>query len=75
MSRPDSIIKIGLRNHLDSTADAHKGKRYKDLVEMVENRASNNYIARAFGVNKNTISKWLVIHDSEQKEKQAKTVQ
>jgi transposase-like protein len=40
---------------------------------MLENRASNNYIARAFGVTKNTVSKWLLIYYEEQARKQGKT--
>jgi DNA invertase Pin-like site-specific DNA recombinase len=65
MTRPDSIRAIGLKKHLDDKAAAHKNKNYADLIEMLDNRASQNYIARAFGVTKNTVSKWLLIHHEE----------
>jgi DNA invertase Pin-like site-specific DNA recombinase len=74
MGRPDSIRAVGLRVHLDSTADRHKKKDYVDFLEMLENRASNNYIARAFGVTKNTVSKWLLIYYEEQARKQGKSI-
>jgi DNA invertase Pin-like site-specific DNA recombinase len=70
LSRPGSIRAVGLRAHLEATTTQHKNKDYVDFLEMLENRASHNYIARAFGVTKNTVSKWLLIYYEEQARKQ-----
>jgi hypothetical protein len=72
MSRNDSIVSRGLELHLSSTRHIHKGKKYEDLIDMLENKASHLYMARAFGVNKNTIYKWLAIYRDEQRREQPK---
>lgn len=66
MARPDSIRRVGLKRHLDDNANRHKNKGYADFIDMIDNLASQRYIARAFGVNKNTVSKWVEIHKEEQ---------
>lgn len=65
MSRPDSIRSLGLRTHLNATVGDHKGRGYVSFVQMLEDDASINYMARAFGVTKNTVQKWLKIHREE----------
>jgi len=60
MTRPDSIGKVGLKEHLNNTAPKHKNKAYDDFIEMLDNKASVAYMARAFGVSRHTIYKWLM---------------
>lgn len=67
MSRPDSIRAQGLRTYLNSMVGEHKGRGYVSFVQMIDDKASTNYMARAFGVSKNTVQKWLKIHQEERK--------
>jgi len=73
MSRPDSIKAQGLRTYLNATVGEHKGKGYVSLMLMLEDKASINYMARAFGVTKNTMQKWLKIHHEEQRKNEIST--
>lgn len=72
MARPDSIKAQGLRTYLNSMVGVHKGRGYVSFVQMLDDKASINYMARAFGVSKNTVQKWLKIHHEEQKSLTAK---
>lgn len=65
MSRPDSIRVKGLRTYLNERVGEHRGRGYVSFVQMLDDKASINYMARAFGVSKNTVQKWLKIHHEE----------
>lgn len=72
MSRSDSIRAMGLQHYLEIHAGLHHGKSYHDLLEMIRYKGSINYMARAFGVSKNTMQKWVKIYHEEQKNLVAK---
>jgi len=65
MSRPDSIRVQSLRTYLNTTVGEHRGKGYVSFVQMVDDGASNSYIARAFGVHRNTVFRWLKLYHEE----------
>jgi transposase-like protein len=65
MTRPDSIRAQGLRTYLNATVHEHKGRGYVSFVQMIDDKASINYMARAFHVSKNTMQKWVKIHSEE----------
>ena len=74
MNHQNSIRGIGLKAHLNSTASKHRNRTYADFLDMMENLAPQRYIARAFGVNKNTVAKWVEIHKDEQKNVSQRTL-
>ena len=55
----------GLKAYLNRTADKHNGKRYKDFAEMIDKHINKTSMARLFGVDTRTISKYIAIYEAE----------
>jgi DNA invertase Pin-like site-specific DNA recombinase len=63
---PPSIESIGLERYLNEKVESHNNFGYQDFVIMLEQKLSKSSIAKAFGVNRNTIIKWIAIYEKEQ---------
>jgi hypothetical protein len=63
--KPPTIANTGLSNYLDSTRVEHNGFSYVEFTKMVDNKLNASNIARAFGVDRRTIIKWVVILEKE----------
>ncbi len=59
--RPTTIREKGLQSHLDTQSKNHNNFGYNDFVTMYTNGVNISNIARAFGVNRNTVRKWVLI--------------
>lgn len=62
---PLSIRTEGLENYLNRTASKHNGFGYAELVKLTDAKVNLANIAKAFTVNRVTITKWLSIHEDE----------
>lgn len=72
MTRPDSIRTKGLEAHVNQHCLAHSlPMRYKNLVDFITaaealgEQPSPIKLARAFGVTRPTMEKWLAIYKEE----------
>lgn len=68
--RRPSIDDIGLKQYLTDTAELHKGFSYEHFVAMLnpqipEEKVDKANMARAFGVGRHTIYKWIDIYNRE----------
>lgn len=61
-----SIREIGIDKYLDSTSQEHNNFGYMDLKVMVAQEVNTSNMARAFGVNRKTMAKWLEIYEDEE---------
>lgn len=50
---------------MNEKAESHNNFDYRDFISMVDSGVSKQSIARAFGVSRNTVLKWLEIFKSE----------
>lgn len=68
------IRKVGLKKYLNETREEHNGQGYDEFVFFTTTLVHNNgtpdrsSIAKAFGVHRKTIYKWLDIYTKELKE-------
>lgn len=63
--RPMSIKREGLSKYLQRTSDRHNGFAYDEFLKLVEAKVTAANLAKAFKVNRVTITKWLHIHEDE----------
>lgn len=70
MARPDSIFAKGLRRHIDDGKDRQNGYGYDDFVRMmtVPQKPSYTSIGHLFNKDGQTIKKWWLQYQLEQKE-------
>lgn len=59
------IEDVGLQKYLDQTADQHRNFTYANFQTMVQSNVDKSNIARAFGVNRKTIYRWLEVYEKE----------
>ncbi len=74
MYKPPSIRDVGLKTHLDGTRSNHNGYNYDDFVKMLGQKVNKANLARLFGVDRDTISKWVVIYEEEEDAKPDRAV-
>lgn len=61
--RPPTIEEIGLKEYLNQTATTHNNSDYEEFVKRVELNEPSTIIARAFGVDRRTVTNWIVIYE------------
>jgi len=64
-TKPKSIEKMGLQNYLLQTAEIHNGLAYLDFIAMIDRSATKVEMFTAFGVNRKTMDKWIIIYERE----------
>lgn len=62
---PISIKKEGLQAYLDRTKVTHDGFGYKRFVKEYEKGQNSSALARMFSVSRNTMLKWIKVHEAE----------
>lgn len=62
-----SIAKEGLRSYLDRTKDQHNDLEYADFVRLFDSKVNKSNLARAFNINRKTLTKWLGVYQDEAK--------
>ncbi len=67
MSRPDSILAIGLKSYLNKTRDQHRELGYLAFSSMVKGQAGISSMARSFNVSRDTMRKWIGVYRIESK--------
>ena len=60
-----SIRRIGLKKHLNDTAEKHNGYAYDDFVKMVTSEVNVANLARVFNVDPRTVMNWLEVYQKE----------
>lgn len=63
--KKQKISDEGLKLYLDRLATVHKNKGYDDFVQMLEFEVDRTKIAEKFGVSRDTIYRWIEIHEAE----------
>ena len=75
--RPPSIRELGLKRHLDETAQKHDGLGYADFIKQVtkpkHRRLNKTALAKLFNVDIHTMVNWLSIYEEEQNLDESKT--
>lgn len=66
LKKPLKIEDIGLAKFLDDSADKHFGYGYRDFVGMLDRGLGKSDLAKAFGVNRKAIYRWLEVYKEEQ---------
>lgn len=67
-----NIQEVGLKTHLDETAERHGGNDYAKFVELYDQRHVNQLnLARIFLVTRHTMKKYILIHEQERSNEQA----
>lgn len=60
-----SIAKEGLKPYLERTKEEHNGYGYEEFVKRIELGEPKTVMAKAFSVSKQTMYKWLEVHEQE----------
>lgn len=63
--KAERIADVGLRAYLDKTKDEHNDLGYDNFVSMINSGVNKSNLGRAFGVNRDTIYRWIRIKDTE----------
>lgn len=63
--KPTSIKQIGLQAHLNQTKQQHNDFGYDAFVSMLGSEVNKSNIAKAFGVDRKTVTKWLEVYKGE----------
>lgn len=63
--KPPAINDIGVEKHLNATAQEHNGFGFSEFKRMYDTHVNTSNIARAFKVNRNTVTKWAVAYEKE----------
>lgn len=69
MTKIHSLREIGLEQHINNTTDKHRGLDYRVFIAMLEAKASIASMSRTFKVSRETMVKWKMFHELEQKSK------
>lgn len=60
---PPSIEEIGLQSYLNNNATSHNGYGFDDFVKLFSTGVNKVNLAKAFGVDRKTIDRWLEIYE------------
>lgn len=64
--KTERIEDIGLRAYLDKTKEQHNNFGYEEFATMITVEVNKSNIARAFGVNRETVRRWIRIKEREE---------
>lgn len=64
--KPKTIDEIGLEKYLNQTIDKHNGFTYDGFINMIKTDVNQTNIARAFKVDRRTVSRWIEVYHQEQ---------
>lgn len=70
LNQTNKISEIGLKQHLDDSRNVHNNFGYDNFVTMINADVNDSNIARAFGVNRKTIKKWINIYKEQNEQEQ-----